>query len=119
MAQQLSEAEAQNAIYESYTDCLVEYWLAFLGHRWNALILYHLSLGPKRFGTLAECLPAATPKMLTERLAGLEARGLIRKANDAAIARTGEYALTPIGISLMEILNALEVWSRDAGSGYD
>lgn len=28
--------------FSSAEECAVEAWLAFLGHRWNALILYHL-----------------------------------------------------------------------------
>lgn len=90
--------------------CSVEAWLAFLGHRWNALVLYHLSQGEKRFSDLESCLPEATPKMLSERLQGLTRRGLVERA---AEARGAAYRLTAAGASLMPILNALEVWARD------
>lgn len=119
MSQALEVLQPEGIPYEKHTDCLVEYWLAFLGHRWNALILYHLSLGPKRFGALAECLPGASPKVLTERLAGLEERRLIEKTGTGSAPRNGDYALTALGVSLMDILNQLELWSRDAGSGYE
>lgn len=49
-------------------DCPVEEWLAFLGHRWNALVLWHLKAGAKRHGELAELLPKVSPKVLSERL---------------------------------------------------
>lgn len=92
------------------SECSVEAWLAFLGHRWNALILYHLSLGPKRFGDIAACLPTVTPKVLTERLVALERYGLAHRPTGA---RGEAYELTTRGVDLMPILNQLEYWSRD------
>lgn len=92
------------------SECPVEAWLAFLGHRWNGLILYHLGRGPKRFGEIAACLPTATPKMLTERIVALERYALIRRPTGA---RGEPYELTPKGAELLRILDALEIWSRD------
>jgi DNA-binding HxlR family transcriptional regulator len=92
------------------SECSVEAWLAFLGHRWNALILYHLQQGPKRFGGILECLPKMTSKVLTERLVQLERWGLIFRPDGA---RGEPYQLTPKGQELMPILHGLEVWSRD------
>ncbi|MEE2690394.1 MAG: helix-turn-helix domain-containing protein [Pseudomonadota bacterium] len=93
------------------SECSVEAWLSFLGHRWSALVLYHLSQGPKRFGEVAACLPTVSPKVLSERLAELEHRRLIERA---APARGAAYRLTALGARLMPILNSLEVWARDA-----
>jgi len=92
------------------SECSVEAWLAFLGHRWNALLLYHLGQGPKRFGELAACLPTATPKMLTERIVALNRYALIRRPSDM---RGEPYELTAKGAELLQILNTLELWSRD------
>lgn len=97
------------AFFERASECSVEAWLAFLGHRWNALVLYHLAQGPKRFGGLSACLPTVTAKVLGERLAALERRGLVMRQG---AERTAAYALTPAGQDLMPILNALEVWAR-------
>lgn len=92
------------------SECSVEAWLGFLGHRWKALVLYHLALGPKRFGDIIECLPTLTPKVLTERLVQLERYGLICRPTGA---RGEHYALTDRGQSLVAILDQLEIWSRD------
>ncbi len=46
--------------------CPVEDWLAFLGHRWNALVLWHLRAGPLRHGALQALLPGITAKVLGE-----------------------------------------------------
>ena len=92
------------------SECSVEAWLNFLGHRWNALILYQLSLGLKRFGELSSSLPTVTPKVLSERLAALEARGLVERT---ASSREAPYGLSSSGEALMPILHALELWARD------
>lgn len=44
-------------------DCPVEEVAAMLGHRWTALVLWHLSTGSKRFGKLQECLMGVTQKV--------------------------------------------------------
>lgn len=98
------------AFFQLASECTVEAWLNFLGHRWNALILYQLSLGSKRFGEIAEALPTITGKVLTERLVGLQRYGLIERPTNA---RGEAYMLSQRGIELMPILNRLEVWSRE------
>ena len=98
------------SFFELASECTVEAWLGFLGHRWHALILYHLDLGPKRFGEIAACLPTITPKILTERLAALERYGLVARP---AGARGQAYRLTDRAAQLMPILHSLEIWSRE------
>lgn len=95
-------------------ECPVEDWLAFLGHRWNALILWHLSTGGKRHGELAALLPAVTPKVLSERLEGLEARRIIVRTEIAMFPRGVTYALTAGGEKLVAILDQLDIWAKNA-----
>ena len=94
------------------SECPVEAWLAFLGHRWNALVLWHLQGGAKRHSELAALLPGIAPKVLSERLEGLEERGLISRSVLATFPRGVTYALSPIGQELVRILDQLEGWSR-------
>ena len=98
------------AFFQLASDCTVEAWLNFLGHRWNALILHHLSQGSKKFGEIKECLPTVAPKVMTERIVALERFGLIKRPTGS---RGERYSLTNRGIELMPILNLLEVWSRE------
>lgn len=93
-------------------ECPVEHWLALLGHRWNALVLWHLQTGAKRHGELAACLPGVSPKVLSERLAVLERRGLIERSEIAVFPRAVSYALTADGADLVTILDQLEIWAR-------
>lgn len=94
------------------SQCPVEDWLGFLGHRWNALLLWHLSSGAKRHGELMACLPGMTPKVMTERLDGLEKRGLVSKLLLTTFPRGVRYALTERGEQLVGILDQIEIWSK-------
>ncbi len=94
------------------SECPVEKWLAFLGHRWNALILWHLKAGPLRYGQLTELLVGVTPKVLAERLSALEDAGLVSRRLGLGFPRTTTYALTGRGVSLVTILDALELWAK-------
>ena len=93
-------------------ECPVEDWLAFLGHRWNALVLWHLKEGAKRHGALMSALPGVSPKVLSERLSGLEERGLVLRARGDAFPRAVTYSLSRRGTELVSILDRIELWSR-------
>lgn len=92
--------------------CPVEDVAAMLGHRWTALVLWHLSTGPKRFGALHQCLPGVTRKVLTDRLAVLLEHGLVTRSQPPAFPRQVTYHLSDRGRSLVAILNQLEDWAR-------
>lgn len=100
------------------SECPVEEWLAFLGHRWNALILWHLQTGPKRHGELVGGLAGITPKVLTERLDGLEQRGLVSRDLLASFPRGVLYTLSARGQSLISVLDRLEMWAK-AGAAHE
>ncbi len=93
-------------------ECPVEDWLTFLGHRWNALLLWHLAVSPKRHAELLMLLSGISPKVLAERLSALARRGLIKKSPLATFPRTVSYALSEQGIEIVNILKQIEVWAR-------
>ena len=98
-------------------DCPVEDWLAFLGHRWNALLLWHLSVSPKRHAELLALLSGISPKVLGERLTALAVRGLIKKSALSTFPRTVSYALSEKGAEIVSILNQIEIWTRATSTG--
>jgi DNA-binding HxlR family transcriptional regulator len=95
-------------------ECPVEDWLSFLGHRWNPGILWHLSASARSFGELMEALPGVTPKVLTERLKGLDQRGLVQRSPQSTFPRSVVYTLTQRGREVVEIIRPLEPWSKTA-----
>lgn len=111
----MNDLERESPTPRRPSECPVEDWLAFLGHRWNALVLWHLQEGPRRHGELAARLPGISPKVLTERLQGLEARGLLARSPMLVYPREVGYSLTPAGKALVYILDQVEGWSRRYG----
>ena len=99
------------------SECPVEDWLAFLGHRWNALVLWHLQQGKKRHSELVAVLPGVSPKVLSERLQSLESRGLLARCPMPVFPREVAYSLTHLGATLLPILDQLEIWSRQHDQG--
>ncbi len=95
-------------------ECPVENWLTFLGHRWNALVLWHLSTGPKRFSELVELLPGITPKVMTERLDALVERQLVTRSPILTFPRGSVYTITGLGSGIVAILDQIEVWAAGA-----
>ena len=95
--------------------CPVEDWLQFLGHRWNALLLWHLNGAEYRHGQLMAVLPDITAKVLSERLTALERRALIVRTQSSSFPRAVTYSLTPRARRLVSVLDCLELWSKSEG----
>lgn len=84
--------------------------LDVVGDRWNLLIVRQLLIGPARYGELRDGLSGIASNLLTDRLRGLEADGVVeRRLSGEANAIT--YALTPWGAQLREPINGLIRWS--------
>jgi DNA-binding HxlR family transcriptional regulator len=89
--------------------CPVELSLTLLGGKWKAVILARLKGGPLRYGELRRLIPRLSDKVLTERLADLQALGLV-----APLGGHGErgYRLTTRGETLRPVLQALYDWGE-------
>ena len=83
------------------------------GDKWAGLIIRCLEQGPRRFSELRIPLRRVTPKVLTQSLRGLERDGLISRTVHAGPVQHVEYALTPLGHSMIEPMNAMCDWVED------
>jgi DNA-binding HxlR family transcriptional regulator len=77
------------------------------------LIIRCLEGGPRRFSELRVPLPRVTPKVLTQSLRGLERDGLVSRTVYADPKPGVEYALTPLGRSMLEPLDAACAWAAE------
>ena len=84
--------------------------LDLVGDRWALLVVRELLLGPKRFSELRRGLPGAGQSMLTQRLAGLEHGGVLRRRRLGPPASAWVYELTERGYGLEPVLLALGGW---------
>ncbi|WP_281906455.1 winged helix-turn-helix transcriptional regulator [Phytohabitans aurantiacus] len=84
-----------------------------IGDKWGGMIILCLEGGPRRFSELRVPLRRVTAKVLTESLRALERDGLItRTAYDENPPRV-EYALTPLGRTMLEPIAWCREWARD------
>lgn len=86
-----------------------------VGDKWTALIVRCLEDGPRRFSELRVPLHRVTAKVLTESLRAMERDGFVtRTVYDEHPPRV-EYALTPLGRSLLEPLALAGRWCEEHG----
>lgn len=81
-----------------------------VGERWTLLVVRELLLGPKRFSDLKAPLAGISSSVLAERLARLEARGVVSRRELPPPAPATVYELTEVGRALEPALLALTRW---------
>ncbi|WP_051155881.1 winged helix-turn-helix transcriptional regulator [Salipiger mucosus] len=95
-----------------YADaCGTAFGLELLGERWAMLIVRELMFGPRRFTDIRADLPGLSAKVLTERLAGLEASGVVTRSTAPEPAPAQLYGLTDWGYAAEPILQAIGRWA--------
>ena len=78
--------------------------------KWGLLGLYELSRGSKRHGELLRAIGGVSQKMLTQTLRTLERDRLVRRTMHPVVPPRVDYALTPLGETLMQPLSAVYRW---------
>jgi Predicted transcriptional regulators len=85
--------------------------LEILGERWALLVVRELMLGPRRFGELRASLPGLSANVLTQRLEGLEAAGVLVRRKLPPPASVQVYELTPWGYEAEPVILTLGRWA--------
>lgn len=91
--------------------CGTAHALDLVGERWALLVMRELMLGPKRFRDLRADLPGISANVLTQRLEGLEASGLVLRRRLPPPASAQVYELTDWGYEAEPIVKALGRWA--------
>lgn len=91
--------------------CGLAHALELVGERWAMLILRELAYGSKRFSDLRADLPGISANVLTQRLAELEDRGLVRKLRLPPPASVQVYEATPWALEVMPVIGKLGKWA--------
>ena len=103
----------ENMVKTELPACPVETTLTLIGDKWKVLILRDLMPGTKRFGELKKSIGGVSQKVLTAQLRAMEESGLVRRKVYAEVPPRVEYSLTPLGVSLKPILDAMLAWGED------
>src|SRR5438045_7235657 len=85
--------------------------MELLGERWAMLVLRELGYGPRRFSELKADLQGISANVLTQRLAELEARGLVRRLRLPPPASVQVYEATEWGLEAVPMIASLGRWA--------
>lgn len=115
------------AAYDAYlAECPARQLLDRISDKWVSLIINALSDGPQRYTDLSRRLVSVSQKMLTQSLRNLERDGLLTRTVTPSVPVRVDYALTPLGESLVPVMRTIKTWAEEnmddvlaARAGYD
>ena len=87
--------------------------LASIANKWTVLVLSVLTEDTTRFNELRRRVQGVTQKALTQTLRDLERLGLVSRRIYAQVPPRVEYSLTPLGRSLVKVLDGIKEWTED------
>lgn len=94
-------------------ECPIMATIALISDKWKVVIICKLKGGTYRFNELMRALKGVTQKVLTSQLRDLEADGLVQRKVYAEVPPRVEYSLTPLGLTLVPVLDQLETWAQE------
>jgi DNA-binding HxlR family transcriptional regulator len=87
-----------------------------VGDKWSVLVLSLLAERGRRFTELARSIEGISQRMLTLTLRQLERDGVVSRTVHATVPPRVDYALTPLGESVIPPLSGLLAWATSHGS---
>ncbi len=97
---------------EHRSACPIASTLDLVGDKWSMVILRDLLTGKRRFGEFIQSPERITTNVLTDRLARMEAYGLIERKPYSERPPRYEYLLTDKGAGLLPVLQEISRWAN-------
>jgi DNA-binding HxlR family transcriptional regulator len=91
--------------------CRAREVLQRVGDKWSVYVIDLLGQGTKRFSELHRSIDGITARMLTVTLRGLERDGIVTRTIHPVIPPRVDYALTPMGRTLLDTIGRLVTWT--------
>jgi DNA-binding HxlR family transcriptional regulator len=91
--------------------CRAREVLARIGDKWSLYVVHLLGTGTKRFSELRREIEGIAPRMLTVTVRSLERDGLVTRTVYPVVPPRVEYALTPMGETLLDAVTGLLQWA--------
>lgn len=92
-------------------ECRIEPLVSAISGRWKLLVIYWLAQETHRFNQLQRNLGGITHRTLTRQLSELQEAGFVSRKDFKTIPPHVEYSLTPLGQSLIPLLQAMHDWA--------
>src|SRR5881396_2742006 len=95
-------------------NCHAREMLVRIGDKWSVYIIHVLgAAGTLRFNEVKARVDGISQRMLTVTLRGMERDGLVVRTGYPEVPPRVEYALTPLGATLRQLVRGLVKWSGD------
>lgn len=106
-------ADADVGACDSGSSAVVRDIFNRVGDKWTLLVIRTLDGTPRRFTVIRNAVPGISQRMLTLTLRQLERDGLVSREVFGEVPPRVEYALTPLGETLVPPISALANWAID------
>lgn len=93
--------------------CPIDATLSIIDGRWKGTILWRLLDGPMRTSELRKSIPEITERMLLRHLREMTESGILNRHQEQGSPLRVRYSLTPYGMTLVPVLDALCTWGRE------
>ena len=103
-------------------DCAPRRVMEIFATKWTSMILHTLQArhrGAARSGVLHRSLPGLSKKMFVQTLRDMETSGLIARSVDSTVPPAVTYALTPLGLRFVDLVDMVYDWGRDNADALD
>lgn len=84
-----------------------------VGDKWSVYVIHALGGEVRRFSELRRGIEGISQRMLTVTLRGLERDGIVTRTVYPVVPPRVEYALTPLGETLLSTVCALATWAEE------
>jgi DNA-binding HxlR family transcriptional regulator len=111
VAGEQAEMAGEQAEMAERSPCRAREVLQRVGDKWSVLAIDLLGRGTMRFTELHRAIDGITARMLTVTLRGLERDGIVTRTIHPVIPPRVEYALTPMGRTLLDTIGQLVDWT--------
>jgi DNA-binding HxlR family transcriptional regulator len=110
----ITESERPPELQHTPANCHAREILARVGDKWSVYVIHVLGhRGTVRFNDLKHAVDGISQRMLTVTLRGMERDGLVMRTVYPEVPPRVEYALTPLGKTLRQLVRGLVAWSGD------
>ncbi|MDQ3398129.1 MAG: helix-turn-helix transcriptional regulator [Deinococcota bacterium] len=92
--------------------CPVYESINLLQEKWVLHIIRTLLAGPHGFNELSRAVGGVNTATLAQRLERLEGLGIVKKTVESTMPPRSRYELTPAGLELQEVVDAIDRWAR-------
>ncbi|GAA3803977.1 MULTISPECIES: winged helix-turn-helix transcriptional regulator [Amycolatopsis] len=99
--------------WDTRADCDVRRILDRIADKWSLLVIALLDRRTMRFSELRRAIDGVSQRMLTVTLRHLERDGIISRTVYPVVPPRVDYELTPLGISLHQVIKSLVTWTEE------